>query len=107
MKSGWFFCFLLGILIISGCGTIFNAYEAQQSVKDKACCVTANGAVRRIDNHARSALNDRKGLHGRRTVEDLLHQLGELTETNAARHTFSAGLGVTKGKKVFGKIHRT
>ena len=35
MKSGRIFGFLLGLLIISGCGTIFNAYEAQQSVKGK------------------------------------------------------------------------
>ena len=36
MKSGRFFGFLLGLLIISGCGTIFDAYEAQRSVKGKA-----------------------------------------------------------------------
>ena len=47
MKSGWFFGFLLGLLIISGCGTIFNAYEAQQSVKDKADGVS--GEMAKLD----------------------------------------------------------
>ena len=36
MKSGRLFWFVLGLLILSGCGTIFNAYEAQHAVKDKA-----------------------------------------------------------------------
>ena len=44
MKSGRFFGFLLGLLIISGCGTIFNAYEAQESVKDKADGVSGERA---------------------------------------------------------------
>ena len=47
MKTGRFFGFLLGILILSGCGTIFKAYEAQQSVKNKADGV--NGERAKLD----------------------------------------------------------
>ena len=41
MKSGRIFGCLAGMLIISGCMTIFNAYEAQESVADKGNGVCA------------------------------------------------------------------
>ena len=44
MKSGRFFGCLSGLLIVSGCMTIFNAYEAQESVADKGNGVCADGA---------------------------------------------------------------
>ena len=36
MKSGWLIGLLSGLLVVSGCMTIFNAQEAQWSVEDKA-----------------------------------------------------------------------
>ena len=47
MKSGRIVGCLLGLLVISGCMTIFNAQEAQRSVEDKANGVRAE--VARID----------------------------------------------------------
>ena len=44
MRSGRIFGCLAGMLIISGCMTIFNAYEAQESVTDKGNGVHADGA---------------------------------------------------------------
>ena len=48
MKSGRFFGCLAGMLIVSGCMTIYNAYEAQESVADKGGGIHAEG-VRKLD----------------------------------------------------------
>ena len=47
MKSGRFFGCLSGLLVVSGCMTIFNAQEAQDSVRDKADGV--RGEVSKLD----------------------------------------------------------
>ena len=47
MKSGRIVGCLLGLLVVSGCMTIFNAQEAQRSVRDKADGV--RGEVARLD----------------------------------------------------------
>ena len=48
MKSGRIFGCLSGLLIISGCMTIFNAQEAQRKLEDKGNGVCADG-IRKLD----------------------------------------------------------
>ena len=44
MKSGRFFGCLSGLLVVSGCMTIFNAHEAQQNLEAKGTGVHAEAA---------------------------------------------------------------
>ena len=48
MKSGWIFGCVAGMMVVSGCMTINNAYEAQNAVEKKGNGVCAEG-VRKLD----------------------------------------------------------
>ena len=80
--------------------------EALHAVEHQTRRIASDGTVGTVDDHARHALNDRNGLHRGLALEHLLHQLGELTETDAAGHTLAAGLRVAEVQKALGKVHR-
>ena len=80
--------------------------EALDAVEHQPRRVAPDGAVRAVDDHARRALDERDGLHRRLAVEHALHQIGELTEADAAGHALAAGLRVAEVQKVHRKIHR-
>ena len=80
--------------------------EALHAVEHQTRRIASDGTVGAVDDHVRHALDDRNGLHRSLALEHLLHQLRELTETDAAGHALAASLRMTEVQKALREVHR-
>ena len=81
--------------------------EALHALEHHARRLVADSAVRRVLNNARGLFNKVNRLRRRSRVQHAFQQLGQLTQTNAARNTFAAGLCMAQTQERQRHIHRT
>ena len=81
--------------------------EALEAHQDHVGGVNADGAVRRILNDTGGFLDQVNGLRCCGGVQHLLEQSGQLSQTDAARNTFAAGLCMAQTQERQRHIHRT
>ena len=81
--------------------------KALHALEHHAGGLVADGAVRRILNDTGGFLDQVNGLRCCGGVQHLLEQSGQLSQTDAARNTFAAGLCMAQTQERQRHIHRT
>lgn len=81
--------------------------EALHAAQHHAGSFIANGAVRGFQNGAGCALDAVNGFQCCALAQHVIHQVGKLAESDAARGAFAAGLCVAQLQETEGNIHRT
>ena len=81
--------------------------EAANPLQNHVCRFIANRTACGIGNHLCGTLNYVNGFHGCGTVKHLLDQHLQLSQTNAAGHTFPTGLRMAQPQVIQRHIHRT
>ena len=80
--------------------------EALEAHQDHVGGIDADGAVRRVGDGLRRLLDVGEDAEIRLPFQHLLQHIGQLRESDAAGHAFSAGLGPAEIQKVQRQIHR-
>ena len=81
--------------------------EALHALEHHARRLVADGAVRRVLNNARGLFYKVNRLRRRSRVQHAFQQLGQLSQTDAARNTFAAGLCMAQAQERKRHIYRT
>ena len=81
--------------------------KSGHAVEYELRCVEAYCAVRTVYYVLCGEFDLPEGIHSGFSVQDLLKQGGELSETDAARRALAAGLGVAQVKEAQGDVDRT
>ena len=80
--------------------------EALDAAQNHGGGLIADGTVGGIRNGARGLFDPRNGVQRRAFAEDVVHQVGELAESDAAGHTLAAGLGMAELEEAKRDINR-